>query len=185
MLWESFTRHSPNSYLPTHSPRSYERTCFSFSPSPHIYTNWHPPRPQGLPFKMFKARDTKRAIQTLKHSRTFSSTPARPAVSPYRRATQAASTKALKDSSKRPQSTAAAATQEPRPHPAPAFNRDDWNDVQPLRPYRQPEMDHSFVGMKGGEIFHEMMLRQGVKHICAFSSQLLSPSLCNFSICLL
>ena len=27
-------------------------------------------------------------------------------------------------------------------------------------------MDHSFVGMKGGEIFHEMMLRQGVKHIC-------------------
>jgi acetolactate synthase-1/2/3 large subunit len=27
-------------------------------------------------------------------------------------------------------------------------------------------MDHSFVGMTGGEIFHEMMLRQGVKHIC-------------------
>ena len=120
---------------------------------------------------MFKARDTKRAIQTLKHSRTFSSTPARPAVSPYRRATQAASTKALKDSSKRPQSTAAAATQEPRSRPA--FNRDDWHDVQPLKPYRQPEMDHSFVGMKGGEIFHEMMLRQGVKHICAFSAQLL------------
>ena len=27
-------------------------------------------------------------------------------------------------------------------------------------------MDHSFVGLSGGEIFHEMMLRQGVKHIC-------------------
>jgi acetolactate synthase-1/2/3 large subunit len=27
-------------------------------------------------------------------------------------------------------------------------------------------MDHSFVGMNGGQIFHEMMLRQGVKHIC-------------------
>jgi hypothetical protein len=24
----------------------------------------------------------------------------------------------------------------------------------------------SFVGLSGGEIFHEMMLRQGVKHIC-------------------
>jgi len=39
-------------------------------------------------------------------------------------------------------------------------------DVQPLQPYRQPEMDHSFVGMKGGEIFHEMMLRHDVKHVC-------------------
>lgn len=26
----------------------------------------------------------------------------------------------------------------------------------------------SFVGLTGGEIFHEMMLRQGVKHICKF-----------------
>jgi len=134
-----------------------------------------------LPFKMFKARDTKRAIQTLKHSRTFSSTPARPAISPYRRTTQAAPTKALKDSSKRPQSTAAAATQEPRSRSAPTFNRDDWNDMQPLKPYRQPEMDHSFVGMKGGEIFHEMMLRQGVKHICAFSAQLLFTVFVRFS----
>ena len=24
----------------------------------------------------------------------------------------------------------------------------------------------SFVGLSGGEIFHEMMLREGVKHIC-------------------
>lgn len=38
--------------------------------------------------------------------------------------------------------------------------------MQPLTPFRQPEMDHSFVGMTGGEIFHEMMLRQGVKHVC-------------------
>jgi hypothetical protein len=30
-------------------------------------------------------------------------------------------------------------------------------------------MDHTFVGMTGGEIFHEMMLRQGVKHICMCS----------------
>lgn len=25
-----------------------------------------------------------------------------------------------------------------------------------------------FIGKTGGEIFHEMMLRQGVKHICMF-----------------
>lgn len=25
---------------------------------------------------------------------------------------------------------------------------------------------HSFVGLSGGQIFHEMMLRLGVKHIC-------------------
>lgn len=25
-----------------------------------------------------------------------------------------------------------------------------------------------FIGMTGGEIFHEMMLRQGVKHICRY-----------------
>jgi acetolactate synthase-1/2/3 large subunit len=42
--------------------------------------------------------------------------------------------------------------------------------VQPLRTAKAPEMDHSFVGMKGGEIFHEMMLRQGVKHICTNDS---------------
>jgi hypothetical protein len=33
-------------------------------------------------------------------------------------------------------------------------------------------MDHSFVGMTGGQIFHEMMLRQGVKHICMSQSPL-------------
>lgn len=27
-------------------------------------------------------------------------------------------------------------------------------------------MPFSFVGLSGGEIFHEMMLRQGVKHVC-------------------
>ena len=26
--------------------------------------------------------------------------------------------------------------------------------------------DIRFVGLSGGEIFHEMMLRQGVKHVC-------------------
>jgi acetolactate synthase-1/2/3 large subunit len=108
-----------------------------------------------------------RAIQSLKGGRSFSTSAQRPAVSPFKRPAQAAASKVLKEDVKRTQSTAAAAatqTQQ-RARPAPAFNREDYN-VQPLKPYRSPEMDHSFVGMTGGEIFHEMMLRQGVKHIC-------------------
>jgi len=132
---------------------------------------------------MFKARETNRALQTLRHSRTFSSTPQRPAISPYRRATQAtAASKENASIAKRPSSSIAAAsqpvsTQEPRPRPSPAFNRVDYKDVQPLKPNRQPELDHSFVGMTGGEIFHEMMLRLNVKHICTHCSFLMHPFL--------
>ena len=109
---------------------------------------------------------SRRAIQAYRASRAFSTTSPRPAVSPYRRATQTASAKVVKDNAQRPQSTAAATATETRARPAPAFNRDDGKEPQPLRPYKSAEMDHSFVGMKGGQIFHEMMIRQGVKHIC-------------------
>jgi hypothetical protein len=30
---------------------------------------------------------------------------------------------------------------------------------------------HSFIGKTGGEIFHEMMLRHDVKHICTFNAR--------------
>jgi acetolactate synthase-1/2/3 large subunit len=104
------------------------------------------------------------ALQALKGTRCFSTSQIRPAASPYRRTAPAAAPKVVKEDAKRPQSTAAAPKTDIRARPSPAFNRQDY-DVQPLR-QRQPEMDHSFVGMKGGEIFHEMMLRQGVKHVC-------------------
>ncbi|KAH7400914.1 thiamine diphosphate-binding protein [Phaeosphaeria sp. MPI-PUGE-AT-0046c] len=118
-----------------------------------------------------------RAIQSLKGSRAFSRTAQRPAVSPFKRPAQAATAKVVKDDVRRPQSTAAAATQTQtaaRTRPAPAFNREDYS-VQPLKPYRAPEMDHSFVGMTGGEIFHEMMLRQGVKHIFGYPGGAILP----------
>lgn len=124
---------------------------------------------------MMHARPAKKALQCLPRARRFSSTTAPAAVSPYRRATQAQSQQEsrrnVSDSSKR-LAAAAPASAPARAVPSPAFNRDDdqYKDVQPLQPYRQPEMDHSFVGMKGGEIFHEMMLRQGVKHVCKCSS---------------
>ena len=36
-------------------------------------------------------------------------------------------------------------------------------------------MDHSFVGMKGGEIFHEMMLRQNVKKVFGYPGGAILP----------
>ena len=104
-----------------------------------------------------------KAIQALRSPRCFSTSTARAAASPYRQAQVVAVTPKATDAT-RTQSTVAAAKADPRARPAPAFNREDYN-VQPLR-RQQPEMDHSLVGLKGGEIFHEMMLRHGVKHVC-------------------
>ncbi|KAH8704502.1 thiamine diphosphate-binding protein [Phaeosphaeriaceae sp. PMI808] len=119
-----------------------------------------------------------RAIQSLNRSRNFSTSALRSAVSPFKRPAQlVAAPKIVKEDVRRTQSTAAAAPQpqsQPRARPAPAFNREDYT-VQPLKPYRAPEMDHSFVGMTGGEIFHEMMLRQGVKHIFGYPGGAILP----------
>jgi len=121
---------------------------------------------------MLQAKPARKALQCLPRARRFSTTPAPAAISPYNRRTpplptQATSKRNVSDTAARP-AQAAAATAPRRAVPSPAFNRDEarMRDVQPLQPYRQPEMDHSFVGMKGGEIFHEMMLRHGVKHVC-------------------
>jgi acetolactate synthase-1/2/3 large subunit len=54
---------------------------------------------------------------------------------------------------------------EVRPKPSPAFNAETKEHVQPLVG-RKNDMDESFIGKTGGEIFHEMMLRHDVKHIC-------------------
>lgn len=119
-----------------------------------------------------------RAIAAIKGTRTFSTSAVRAQSTPLTRPAQAAATKIVKEDV-RTQSTAAAASQsqsQSRARPAPAFNREDYGSVQPLKPYRAPEMDHSFVGMTGGQIFHEMMLRQGVKHICMSQSQSQSQS---------
>ncbi|KAK7908418.1 acetolactate synthase I/II/III large subunit [Apiospora marii] len=75
----------------------------------------------------------------------------------------------------RSQTTAAAVSREV---PAPAFNTADTKDgshVQPLVNPRVPEMDESFIGKSGGEIFHEMMLRQGVKHVFGYPGGAILP----------
>ncbi|KAF4777331.1 acetolactate synthase [Colletotrichum paranaense] len=63
---------------------------------------------------------------------------------------------------------------EVRDTPAPAFNADK-SHVQPLQRSTGPEMDESFIGKTGGEIFHEMMLRQGVKHIFGYPGGAILP----------
>ncbi|EOD47216.1 Acetolactate synthase [Neofusicoccum parvum] len=124
---------------------------------------------------MLKARQSRGAIRTLNTAtRRFSSTPSPAAVSPYRNAAvqQSSQKPVVRDAIKRTQSTAAAQPAE-RPVPSPAFNRDD--PAPQVASRYAPQMDHSFVGMKGGEIFHEMMLRHGVKHIFGYPGGAILP----------
>ncbi|KAJ5808219.1 hypothetical protein N7474_009488 [Penicillium riverlandense] len=77
---------------------------------------------------------------------------------------------------KRSQSTAAAPASGSRPVPSPAFNQEPHrNEVSPLQNRQLPELDDSMVGMSGGEIFHEMMLRLGVKHIFGYPGGAILP----------
>nr|POE50695.1 acetolactate synthase catalytic subunit, mitochondrial [Quercus suber] len=126
---------------------------------------------------MLHAQPVKKAIQCLPRARRFSTTPATAALSPHRRSQQPQPQRRnVSDTATRAaQAVPAPATQ--RATPSPAFNRDDgrMNNVQPLQPFRQPDMDHSFVGMTGGEIFHEMMLRQGVKHVFGYPGGAILP----------
>ncbi|KAJ5601480.1 hypothetical protein N7510_011014 [Penicillium lagena] len=77
---------------------------------------------------------------------------------------------------KRSQSTATASASGSRPVPSPAFNQEPHrNEVSPLQNRQLPELDDSMVGMSGGEIFHEMMLRLGVKHIFGYPGGAILP----------
>ncbi|KAK2767848.1 Acetolactate synthase, mitochondrial [Arachnomyces sp. PD_36] len=106
-------------------------------------------------------------------SRQFSSSPVASSVSPHR---QSAQRPANIETSKRGQSTSTAPSPQARPIPSPAFNQDSWRqDVSPLQNRQLPELDDSFVGLSGGEIFHEMMLRQDVKHIFGYPGGAILP----------
>ena len=113
-----------------------------------------------------RARGT---IQCLNKARKISTTAPAAAVAPHRKAVQASNSNQAVEASKRAQSTSTATATQERARPSPAFNREDpqrWNDVQPLKPYKGPELDYSFVGKTGGEIIHEMLMRHDVKHVC-------------------
>lgn len=46
---------------------------------------------------------------------------------------------------------------------------------QLITPALRASLDHSFIGMSGGEIFHEMMLRHNVKHIFGYPGGAILP----------
>ncbi|KAJ1674552.1 Acetolactate synthase, mitochondrial, partial [Spiromyces aspiralis] len=66
------------------------------------------------------------------------------------------------------------------PQPASAAQPADPSPVQPLRAraavdLAPKESDDSFVGMTGGEIFHEMMLRKGVDVVFGYPGGAILP----------
>ncbi|TPX12406.1 uncharacterized protein E0L32_006818 [Thyridium curvatum] len=66
-------------------------------------------------------------------------------------------------------------TADARATPSPSFNAKERSHVQPLVNPRQAEMDESFIGKTGGEIFHEMMLRHNVKHVFGYPGGAILP----------
>ncbi|KEZ46816.1 Acetolactate synthase [Scedosporium apiospermum] len=100
-------------------------------------------------------------------SRSFISSSAVAAVSPPRKPV----------SGTRRHTTATSNASRARPTPSPSFNIEskDRSHVQPLVNPRPTEMDESFIGKTGGEIFHEMMLRHGVKHIFGYPGGAILP----------
>ncbi|KDQ61203.1 hypothetical protein JAAARDRAFT_125250 [Jaapia argillacea MUCL 33604] len=67
-----------------------------------------------------------------------------------------------------------------RSTPAPNFQQvPSKNNIPtsppPLYATTPASLDHSFVGLSGGEIFHEMMLRHGVKHIFGYPGGAILP----------
>ncbi|KAJ1819784.1 Acetolactate synthase, mitochondrial [Coemansia sp. RSA 2675] len=59
--------------------------------------------------------------------------------------------------------------------PAKAGNAQRWAPAQPLAQRGEKEYDDSFVGMTGGEIFHEMMLRHGVEKVFGYPGGAILP----------
>ncbi|KAK7455155.1 Acetolactate synthase, mitochondrial [Stygiomarasmius scandens] len=74
----------------------------------------------------------------------------------------------------------ATAAQSVRPAPAPGFQQiPTKNNVNlPMHgpgPLPNEPLDKTFVGLSGGQIFHEMMLRHGVKHIFGYPGGAILP----------
>ncbi|KAI0928884.1 Acetolactate synthase, mitochondrial [Taiwanofungus camphoratus] len=74
----------------------------------------------------------------------------------------------------------ATATASVRPVPAPGYQQVPSKNNVPLPPpmlgpHPEGPLDHSFVGMSGGQIFHEMMVRHGVKHIFGYPGGAILP----------
>ncbi|KAJ4322365.1 Acetolactate synthase, mitochondrial [Fusarium piperis] len=113
---------------------------------------------------MLRTRQAAKAIRAVAHTRSFTTTSAIAAIQAPKKIT----------TGQRNQTTSAPALA--RDIPSPAFNAEkNQNHVQPLVNPRKNDMDESFIGKTGGEIFHEMMLRHGVKHIFGYPGGAILP----------
>ncbi|KAF5533053.1 acetolactate synthase I II III large subunit [Fusarium phyllophilum] len=111
---------------------------------------------------MLRTRQAAKAIRAVANARSFTTTLAVASVHTSK-----------KVASSRNQSTAAAPA---RDIPSPGFNVEkNQSNVQPLVNPLKNDMDESFIGKTGGEIFHEMMLRHGVKHIFGYPGGAILP----------
>ncbi|CAJ2501481.1 Uu.00g043340.m01.CDS01 [Anthostomella pinea] len=122
---------------------------------------------------MLRTRQATKAVRALaqtsrQQQRSFTASPAPTAIQTTKKG----------PATVRNQTTAAQSTPQIRAAPAPNFNTaatKERGHVQPLVNPRSPEMDESFIGKTGGEIFHEMMLRRGVKHIFGYPGGAILP----------
>lgn len=65
-----------------------------------------------------------------------------------------------------------------RPSPAPNFQQDvppGSQELNTLKSASRSHLDESFVGLSGGQIFHEMMLRHDVKHVFGYPGGAILP----------
>ncbi|CAN6637268.1 acetolactate synthase catalytic subunit, mitochondrial [Trichomonascus vanleenenianus] len=62
-----------------------------------------------------------------------------------------------------------------RPRPAPSFNTEVDEPTPAETPANHAAMDDSFIGLTGGQIFHEMMLRHNVDTIFGYSGGAILP----------
>lgn len=90
--------------------------------------------------------------------------------------TQFALTRRISTNQPKEQAAAAAQTSaSARPEPSPAFQQSPQN-IAPLKSrYDANALDESFVGMSGGAIFHEMMLRHDVRHVFGYPGGAILP----------
>lgn len=107
-------------------------------------------------------------------ARSFAAAASRPAARP---AVFTHATRYISNSAQRKNATAQATATDAgsRPNPAPSFNIESSNPAPVSKSGTSAAMDDSFIGLTGGQIFHEMMLRHNVDTMFGYSGGAILP----------
>lgn len=76
---------------------------------------------------------------------------------------------------KHSQATMTQRSENRRPTPAPSFDQEPQDPKKPQKLTKKTTMDDSFIGLTGGEIFHEMMLRHDVDTVFGYAGGAILP----------